>query len=128
MTRRQVVNAYRLGKAVHPGALARLHELYPDVRVYVRHITHDHPDAQWYKFDDVRRPQVHTTQVWLRFSEREGDYLYAQAKQHPNDNWDRKFGIRLAFDRALASARKRHANEAWEKSWTRLDREAPGFA
>lgn len=104
-----------VGKAVHPGALDRLFELYPDVKIDVRH------DVELYytgrHMDDLSQDARRTTRVTFWLTGRRGSterYVFADAKCHPNDNWDRRAGIKLAFDRALAAARKTHRQERWE--------------
>lgn len=83
-----------LGKAVHPNALRRLHELWPNAVVRVLH-------------GEEFPGQVRGTTV--RIYERPGvpgGPVYGVAICHPNDQWDRRRGIELAFRRALAQVRE----------------------
>lgn len=111
-------NAAVLGKAVHPGALARLHELYPDVRVEVHHRI----DADDFIGPGRSREQWHVTRITLRFGDGPSDYLWAEAKCHPDDRYERREGIKLAFRRALESARKRKQSESYTEAWRELVR------
>lgn len=109
-----------VGKAVHPAALDRLFELYPDVKIDVRH-EHDalRDSRRPFRPDDHHRVYRVITRVtfWLDGERRaSARYVWAKATCHPYDNWDRRAGIKLAFDRALAAARHTHQREVWENA------------
>lgn len=66
-------NANVLGRAVHPGALRRLHELFPVATITVEHVTYRvplAPDAP-IKMDGPRDREQHATRVWIDL---EGDW------------------------------------------------------
>lgn len=111
-------NRRALGRAVHPAALDRLHELFPDATVTVEHVIYRvplAPDAP-VRMGGPRDRRQHATRVWIDL---EGDWqpnqgvsrpsssIYADASCHPDDNFDRRKGIELAFRRALDVARQR---------------------
>lgn len=98
-------NARVLGKAVHPGALRRLHELVPEAKVYVRHhvLTALAGDVRAGVAAEVRP----TTRVMIDTG-REGERRVAvgSARCAAGDKYDRKLGIQLAFRRALELVRE----------------------
>lgn len=85
-------NARVLGKAVHPAALARLHELWPDAVVRVKRDVNEHGN---------RRTTVFITPEDGRYTER------GVVSCDSGDTYNRAYGIREAFRRALVAARKR---------------------
>jgi len=105
-------NARVLGKAVHPAALARLHELYPNARVSVEHeatpveLPHG---TQKMSRRFYQRPS-HETRVFIDLDGdgRPGAPIFGTATCHHEDNFDRRKGIELAFRRALDIARYRY--------------------
>jgi hypothetical protein len=84
-----------LGKAIHVAALMRLHELWPEAVVKVRH----------------GRSNVFGKRYWTRVTiMRSGPgtgSVYATAKCAPGDSFNRRYGISLAFRRALDKVRER---------------------
>jgi hypothetical protein len=97
-------NARVLGKAVHPRALLRLHELWPHARVFVRHTWMQPSPGETFPWDERdRRGRGRRVTAVAIVQDGEPDALQfvGFAVKHPNDRWDRKRGIRLAFDRAL---------------------------
>lgn len=94
-----------LGAAVHPNALARLHELYPYARITVRHISADVP-LNPTKFDDTRTRKEWHTEIEIDLDGHDdAGWAHGYAFCHPDDAFDRKRGITLAFRRALNMAR-----------------------
>jgi hypothetical protein len=76
-----------LGKAVHPRALDRLFEIWPAAHVRVRH---------------GKILNMKWTRVSIRVSARASmGGFSATADCAPGDQWNRQFGIALAFRRAL---------------------------
>lgn len=108
-----------LGKAVHPAALVRLHELYPNARVSVRHFADaiELPKGSMRFGNRYYREPEHETIVYIDVTGEgrpgTGDKVYGSATCHPLDNYDRRKGIALAFTRALDMARRKHDPEAW---------------
>jgi hypothetical protein len=112
-----VANKGKLGKAVHPYALMRLHELYPYARVTVRQIatpielpfgSHRMDASSYYAHPE------HETVVYIDPpGDRSGDVVEGVAICHPLDNYDRRKGIHLAFTRALDEARRMYDPPAW---------------
>jgi hypothetical protein len=86
-----------LGKAVHAGALMRLHELWPEAHVFLQH----HGTG-------MRRRQ--NTRVVIRASADSPFGVEGWAFCAPGDQFDRRRGIELAFRRALAKVREYEAN------------------
>lgn len=81
-----------LGKAVHPNALRRLFELWPDAVVRVRRDVNDYGN---------RRTIVLIATESGRFVER------GEVSCDSGDQYNRAYGIREAFRRALVAARER---------------------
>lgn len=113
-------SAAKLGAAVHPGAIRRLHELFPDARVTVRH----EENLVELPFGARRMGNIyfaspeHTTRVYIDLA---GDQnptttIVGRADCHPADNFDRRKGIKIAFRRALDIARRNARYRAWEKA------------
>lgn len=102
-----------LGKAVHPEAINRLFEVWPEAQVEVRH------DRTWRGIPFTgKRVQLRrtTVEVW------EGEknpiplpkdqaanyrHITREAVCHPDDTFRRSDGIRIAFDRCLREAVRR---------------------
>jgi hypothetical protein len=102
LTIREVERAQRvLGKAVHPGAIDRLYELWPEAIVYVQHGENRAPG------DRMSGPAIVTrwTRVTIVRSSAKLYEVVGEAFCHPNDRYDRKRGIELAFKRALNDVR-----------------------
>lgn len=105
-------NANVLGRAVHPAALRRLHELFPNARVFVRHeatpveLPHG---TQRISRRFYQRPS-HETRVYIYLDgdRRPGETIFGTATCHHEDNFDRRKGIELAFRRALDIARRNY--------------------
>lgn len=113
------VNAAKLGSAVHPRALWRLHELFPFALVNVQHITHQVPLGS-YRMDGPRfRPEHETAVLIYLEGDREGACVGGESVCHPDDTFDRRKGITLAYARALDVARQVHAVRAIEKKLLR---------
>lgn len=94
-----------LGKAVHPEALNRLFELCPTAFVKVVH-RHYLPGAdRW-------------TEVRIYPNPDGGVPVQASAIPHPNDQYNRRYGIDLAFRRALRKVKQ----EAFRGTWNQYDR------
>lgn len=108
-------NARILGKAVHPDALARLHELYPNARVRVQHESHlrelptgsQRMDRRCYS-NPERETYVY---IDLDGEDRPGETIFGMASCHPADNFDRRKGIKLAFGRALEIAWRKYRRQ-----------------
>lgn len=105
-----------LGKAVHPDAILRFHELFPDATITVEHVVYRVPlEPGTAKMDGPTYREQHATRVWIDL---EGDWepncgkqrpssaIYADATCHPDDNFNRRKGIELAFRRAFDTARE----------------------
>lgn len=115
-----VANKAKLGKAVHPGALQRLHELYPYARVSVRQIATpvELPKGTIRRMDAssfYAKPE-HETVVYIDLEgKREAGAAVVEGRAicHPLDNFDRRKGIHLAFTRALDAARHAHDPSAY---------------
>jgi hypothetical protein len=88
-----------LGKAVHPLALVRLHELWPQARVFVRHHWTEPTPEESLEGSTGRRITV----VWIvkHPDDPDSPHRGGRAFKHPSDPWDRRRGIALAFNRAL---------------------------
>lgn len=93
--------AMALGSAVHPAALDRLFELCPEAVVRVRHQSLGVLGATWYeRANGAVVPYAFRTTV-VQIDLARGDVVYGRARCHPEDNYDRRKGIELAFRRAL---------------------------
>jgi hypothetical protein len=92
-----------LGKAVHPDAVSRLFELWPQARVFVKHTIMELTPEEVFK-GGTRRI---ATMVWIVKYPDDPDSprVMGIAIKHPNDHWDRRRGIELAFRRALGLVR-----------------------
>lgn len=112
MTAAQERNARVLGKAVHPAALARLHELFPDARVAVEHEATpvELPHGTQKMSRRVYQRPSHETRVFIDLDgdRRPGGTIFGTATCHHEDNFDRRKGIELAFRRALDIARRNY--------------------
>lgn len=122
-----------LGRAVHPAALRRLHELFPKATVTVEHVVYRVPLAEGtlMKMDGPRDRAQHSTRVWIDL---DGDWqrncgrmrpahaIYADSTCHPDDRYERREGISIAFGRALNIARKSHQRREWETAQRTLPR------
>lgn len=116
-------NARVLGKAVHPAALARLHELFPSARVNVEHeatpveLPHG---TQKMSRRFYQRPS-HETRVFIDLDgdKRPGGTIFGTATCHHEDNFDRRKGIELAFRRALDIARRNYQRRQIAESYKR---------
>jgi hypothetical protein len=90
-----------LGKAVHPKAIDRLFEVWPEAQVQV-----DRYRTRHYGVDGIR-----VTRVIVAATSQEGPRSHRvvdrRAYCHPDDPFDRRTGIRLAFDRCLREAVRR---------------------
>lgn len=92
--------ARKLGKAVHPAALDRLFELYPEAVVGVQHRHEPAPGRlQTQKMDCHHECRQHITVVAIEYQKSYATFGHAFC--HPDDNWDRRKGIEIAFRRAL---------------------------
>lgn len=114
-------NARVLGKAVHPAALARLHELFPKARVNVEHEATPvelPPGTQKMSRRFYQRPS-HETRVFIDLDgdKRPGGTIFGTATCHHEDNFDRRKGIELAFRRALDIARRHARSRAIAESY-----------
>lgn len=99
LTIREVERAQRvLGKAVHPAAIDRLYELWPEAQVYVQHEPNSGPPA---KAAGKRYTIVSIVRTSAGLVEVKGEAICAQ-----DDQWNRKRGIELAFRRALDEVRR----------------------
>lgn len=89
----------RLGKAVHPLALNRLYELWPEAHVQVSHVT-----------SQLGGPQWTSVWIWQRYGESKpaGECIVRHANVHPHDQRNRRYGISPAFRRALREVSRRH--------------------
>jgi len=109
-----------LGAAVHPGAIRRLHELFPDAFVKVRHETNkiELPHGSRKMSNMYYAQPEHETYVYIDLDgdRRSGGTIWAKAVCHPLDNFDRRKGIELAFRRALDIARKNHQQREWTRA------------
>lgn len=88
-----------LGKGVHPAAVERLFELWPEAEVGVRHF------AQ--RGDDGIPLRTTRVEIWNKPMRSPGAYpvtAYASCRTD-TDQWNRRFGIDLAFRRALRSVK-----------------------
>jgi len=110
-------NQAKTGCAVHPMAMARLHQLFPAARVTVRHETasvelpygsHRMDASNYYA-----QPE-HKTLVYIDLDGNGKSIIFGKAICHPADNYDRRRGIEIAFRRALDIARKNHRGREWE--------------
>lgn len=101
-------NAAVLGKGVHPKALHRLHEMYPNARVTVRQeiTTERLPESDIIRMDGPRFRDHHWTQVFIDLANVGSACVDGAAYCHPGDNFNRRKGIEIAFRRALAEARQ----------------------
>lgn len=99
-------NGRVLGRAVHPDALARLHELFPAARVTVRQIAEpkELPPGKMRMGRRTYRNPERTTRILIEPGE---GFIPIQAEAicRPEDNFDRRKGIASAFRRALDTAR-----------------------
>lgn len=103
-----------LGKAVHPAAIRRLHELFPNARVVVEHMAYprllprgERKMGRRYYANPARETRVYIDLDGDRaaFRRGRGGWVWGLAVCHPEDNFDRRKGINIAFRRALDSAR-----------------------
>lgn len=95
-------NRRTLGKAVHPAALARLHELWPEARVKVSYHHAWLSPADQRKFGGVsRKLTVVCIERGVTVNGVLPPRVYGTATKHPHDRDDRRYGIELAFRRAL---------------------------
>lgn len=86
-----------LGKAVHPRALDRLFELWPEAEAQVRHGTFEHQSRR-----------KHWTEVTLHKPQPvRADVVSRRAYVHSDDQRDRRKGIDIAFRRALREVSRR---------------------
>lgn len=92
-------NARVLGKAVHPAALKRLHQLWPEAVVKVRH------------GGNAGSGQRYWTRVTILRSGPGTGSVYAVATCAPEDGFNRKYGVDLAFRRALKMVRRRGVDD-----------------
>jgi hypothetical protein len=110
-------NARVLGKAVHPAALARLHELFPEARCSVEHEETPIELPRGTRKLERRFYQrlSHETRVFIDLDGdgRPGGVIFGTATCHHEDNFVRRKGIELAFRRALDIARRRHRSRQW---------------
>ena len=97
-----------LGKAVHLAAVARLHELWPEASIGVEHFIEDH----W-----------RITRVTIRRDDSASGYVRGESICHPDDRYERKFGIEQAFRRALDMVRKNERDKRWIEAQRRNARE-----
>lgn len=97
-----------LGKAVHPFAVNRLFELWPEAQVAVRHgeTRHDGADLRFTEVEIWEGERTAGTDPgsWAGVNTR---HVTRRATCHPADPFDRRTGIRLAFDRCLREAVRR---------------------
>jgi hypothetical protein len=110
-----------LGRAVHPAALDRLHELFPEARVNVEHEAHPvellkgsmKMSRRFYQ-----RPS-HETRVFIDLDgdKRPGGTIFGTATCHHEDNFDRRKGITLAYRRALDIARRTSASRIQDSAY-----------
>ncbi len=101
--------AHTLGRAVHRDALARLFELHPKAVVHVEHKALARP-LPWGSRRMGRMNYATPERITLIQIDLDGTMrtvAYGKAKCHPEDNFNRRTGIELAFRRALADARGR---------------------
>jgi hypothetical protein len=110
-----------LGKAVHPAALSRLHELFPDAIVKVRHEATpiELPvDTRRIGKHYYREPS-HETFVYIDLDgdKRPGGTIFGTAICHHEDNFDRRKGIELAFRRALDIARRNYRQRRQDEAY-----------
>lgn len=106
-----------LGRAIHPQALARVHDFWPDAYITVRHTYERLPDdREPQRMDSTPTLTRQITTVTIR--PRKGDALYISgtAECHPHDQWVRRDGVRLAFNRALERLRKSERQRNWENA------------
>lgn len=112
-------NANVLGKAVHPDALHRLHELFPDARVTVRQIATplELPHGTQRMGNRYYAKPEHETHVVIELlGLGRNRVVEGFAICHPLDNYDRRRGIALAFTRALDEARRVHDPHKWAEA------------
>lgn len=128
----RIRNRAVLGRAVHAGALNRLHELFPNARVNVEHEAT--PVELPYGTQRIsrrfyRRPS-HATRVFIDLDgdKRPGGTIFGLATCHHEDNFDKRKGIELAFRRALDIARRNYARRQWEAAQQRRPYSGPGSA
>jgi hypothetical protein len=109
-----------LGKAVHPAAIQRLYEIFPDAEVQVLHGSSPHPllpdGVTWGDLDvrPVRRfseeePRYRWTTVTV--STPDGDVLANTVSFYPPVQFSRRRGVSFAFRRLLKDICER-TNEA----------------
>lgn len=97
-----------LGKAVHPAAIERLFDVWPEAQVEVWH------DWVW-RTDPFTQERRQTRRTVVEIWEGERNpvnpshtrRVQREALVHPDDNFERKTGIRVAFDRCLREAVRR---------------------
>lgn len=100
-------NARVLGKAVHPDALARLHELFPEAHVSVQHESYvrELPHGEMRMGRRCYPNPERETHVLIELGDGYPPIM-GTAFCHPLDNFDRRKGIQLAFRRALDAVRE----------------------
>lgn len=88
-----------LGKGVHPAAVERLFEVWPEAQVAVAHER------------ELRAHSYTYVEVWIgNKSARDkphGLHVTRNAKCHPDDQFNRRTGVRIAFDRCLREVVRR---------------------
>lgn len=93
-----------LGKAVHPAALDRLYEIWPNAFVEVLHERIADDTKPWRMDQSIPTKRV-TEVVIYATGFHEGlpmpEARTGRAVCHPNDNFERRQGIKMAFDRAF---------------------------
>lgn len=110
-----------LGKAVHPAAIARLYEIFPDAEVEVTHGSSPHPtlpdglhwgDRALVERFSEKAPRYRWTTVTV--STPDGDVLANTMSFYPPVQFSRRAGISHAFRYLLKdiSARTNEANRA----------------
>lgn len=97
-----------LGDAVHPAALRRLFEMWPEARVHVQH-------AYVWRGKPFTSERIQVRQTLVRIeaqdfepNERTWKRVTRTAMCSPDDQYDRKYGIALAFRRALHEVSNRY--------------------
>lgn len=83
-----------LGKAVHQAAIDRLFEIWPSAEVEVKHSDGRH--------DGVDLKITHINIFMAPRGNAPNESVFGRARcRLDDDQWDRKVGIKLAFNRAL---------------------------
>jgi hypothetical protein len=88
-----------LGRAVHPQAIGRLVEVWPEAEVQVRHDTMViYPHVPLRRIESPRT----TVEIWQGEKSPEGrQHVIREARCYVEDTYDKRVGIRVAFDRCL---------------------------